>query len=113
MDDIKKESEFVLKHMYKIYLDRLEDGEPETQSKYFGSCEELQKNYFIGFSFDKLHDCINELSSKNYLKVSYGDNVPCSMILENKVIVYFEYKYSKNIKSLIKDLSNLKNLLSL
>ncbi|MFL9486308.1 hypothetical protein JX000_08135 [Staphylococcus sp. SB1-57] len=111
MDNIRNGSEFVLKHMYKIYLDRLEEGESSSQSKYFGSCEELQQKYFIGHTYNQLHDCINELSFNNYLNVTYGSNVPCAIILENSSIAYFEKEYSKKAKSLIKDLNNLRQLL--
>lgn len=113
MDDIRKNSEFVLKHIYKIYLDRLEDGESASQSKHFGSCEKLQQEYFVGYTFDQLHDCINELSRNNYLYVVYASNVPCEIVLENSSIAYFEKEYSKNAKSLIKDLGNLRKLLGI
>ncbi|WP_281673249.1 hypothetical protein [Staphylococcus auricularis] len=113
MNDIRKKTEYVLKKIYKIYLERIKDGKTESESKYFGSCENLLDNYFLGFTFDELHDCINELSEKNYLKVEYGSNKPAEITLENNSIIYFENRYSKNVKSVLDDLSKLKNLLGL
>ena len=117
MDSIRNKSEYVLKQMYKIHLDRIENNQSIFQSifqsKYFGSCEELQNNYFLGFTFDELHDCINELSYNGFLEVSYGSNVLCEIILNNNSIAYFEDLYSKNIRKLINDLSKLRSIIGL
>ncbi|MGW7889951.1 hypothetical protein [Staphylococcus xylosus] len=113
MTNISAKSEFVLKQMYKIYLDRIEDGATYFRAKYFGSCSKIHNDYFLGFTFDELHECINILSDKEFLIVSYASNSPNSIILNNNAIEYMDNEYSRNINATLKDLNRLKNILGI
>ncbi|RIM86014.1 hypothetical protein BU107_10675 [Staphylococcus xylosus] len=113
MDNISKKSEFVLKQLYKVYLDKIEDGDTYFRAKYYGGCSKIQNDYFLGFTFDELRECINILSDKEYLIVSYASDSPISIILSNSAIEYMDKAYSRNVNSLLKDLNKLKTFLGL
>jgi len=49
VDKLTNKCNFVITQLYKIHLDRLEDGMALSRSKKFGSAKSINENFFIGW----------------------------------------------------------------
>lgn len=67
MDKLTNKCNFVITQLYKIHLDRLEDGMALSRSKKFGSAKSINENFFIGWDLDTLCECIKELENRVFL----------------------------------------------
>ncbi|MGJ8902484.1 hypothetical protein ACEPQ5_06890 [Staphylococcus aureus] len=113
MEALSKNAQFVLKHMYQIYLDRLSEGVSLDKSVDFGTFKELHHTFFIGFTSENLMETLKELSKNQYLYLFCASDKPLIIKLKNNAIAVLEKVYSKNIRSLAKDLNQLRKLLGL
>jgi len=112
VDKLTNKCNFVITQLYKIHLDRLEDGMALSRSKKFGSAKSINENFFIGWDLDTLCECINELDEQGLLTVFYASDKPVRVSLENQAIFTMENLHKKNIQSVVKELTKLKTLIS-
>ncbi|EGQ4017291.1 hypothetical protein GCZ54_05845 [Staphylococcus pseudintermedius] len=108
---LTNDSKFVILHLYKIYLDRIEDGVSINTASYFGSDEESHYNYFLGMNFDKYVSSVHQLGRYGFATVAKGDNGFAALALSNKGIAYCENETNKNYSLLLKAISDLKKLI--
>ncbi|OHR53657.1 hypothetical protein [Staphylococcus sp. HMSC061G12] len=108
---LTKNSKFVILHLYKIYLDRIEDGESINSASYFGSDEVSHGNYFLGMDFDTYVSSVHQIGSHGYAIVAAGDGGFAEMALSNEGIAYCENETNKNYSVLIQAISDLKKLI--
>ncbi|MGV3043457.1 hypothetical protein ACEE08_11155 [Staphylococcus rostri] len=108
---LTNETKLVLLQFYKVYLDRIEDGESQYSATYFGTDEESFDNYFLGMDFDTYVSSVHQLGRHGFAVVGAGDDGFAEMALSNEGIAYCENETSKNYSLLIKAISDLKNLI--
>ncbi|WP_324174036.1 hypothetical protein [Staphylococcus pseudintermedius] len=108
---LTNDSKFVLLHLYKIYLDRIEDGESINSASYFGSDEESHNNYFLIMDFDKYVSSVHQIGRYGFATVAAGDGGFAEMALSNEGIAYCENETNKNYSLLLKAISDLKKLI--
>ncbi|REI16787.1 hypothetical protein [Staphylococcus felis] len=108
---LTNDSKFVLLHLYKIYLDRIDDGESINTASYFGSDEESHYNYFLDMNFDKYVSSVHQLGRYGLAIVAAGDGGFAEMALSNEGIASCENETNKNYSLLLKAISDLKKLI--
>jgi hypothetical protein len=107
MDDLTKEQQLLLSEMYKDYLD-LCDTLPSEKANNFGSSKDIKHKYLESSSDEYLTVLCSKLKSKGYITGMNYDNSVFNISLTDKTIIYFEQKFSRNIKSVLNFISALK-----
>lgn len=110
---LTNEANFVLHHFFKIYKDRLDDGESEETARWFMNGQKVHHDYFLGFNFESFLAYTRELSTNKYVTLGRGDNGFSELILNPKAIIEFQNLYNNNTKKLFNALIDLKKIISI
>lgn len=88
--NLTKGTESVMQQLYKVFEERVADGNSKTHSKIFAEAEVVHRDYFSQLNFDDFVDSIRELSENDLVTCSWGDNVFVEMVLKDNLISAME-----------------------
>lgn len=94
MKALTNNSEFVIKRLYKIYLERIKQGESIDSASFFGTDEKSFNNYFSEMNFEDYVSSVFQLKSKNFVIVNPGDDGFAALYLSIDGIIYCEGKFN-------------------
>ena len=95
--ELTRESDKLLAMLYKLYLDRRAAGESRSDSKYFGSSDDILTNLLICESRDDIDDWCRELSCKRYLDCLFSDDTISEAWLTDNAIIYLENRFKNGV----------------
>lgn len=108
---LTNESRFLLAKLYEKYLKNVDSGESRSTANSFGNSHDIHKNIWPKESFDNVDSYAKELAGKNFLNVSYGDDIIWRSSLSNECIAFMQHKLGNNLKKIGKIIFDLSKLL--
>lgn len=88
MNILTQKSKFVLKKLYEIHLDRLNDSPTDVKPNYFGSLEVIHDMYFQNMSEDDLQSVFRALYKYNFINaVPHGNSFICISLPEEPPLI--------------------------
>ncbi|QDW74394.1 hypothetical protein FND36_10335 [Lachnospiraceae bacterium KGMB03038] len=97
---LTKEAKTVLYHMYKEYLVRRDNHIPRSQSKEFGSAENVQSLLFPDWELEDIVDTLRELGRNGFVKNFNADNTVYTCSLTDSAIVKMENQKKETLLSI-------------
>lgn len=94
---ISKDSYNVLCIIYKIYLDRRNQGLSKSEAIMFDDPDNLINEYSIKINSDDFRYALKELKENGYLKLYIDD----SFELNNDAVVFMENRFKKGISEVL------------
>jgi len=110
--DITNETKYVLQILYKEYLDRINNGISKREAKVFASWHNIYTSLFSNMLEEDCLESFRELGRADYLNNKWASNKIWSTQLTDKALISMENKFKNDMKSLVKSLLTLKQLLS-
>lgn len=105
---LSKNNDFLICILYKNFLEKVENGNSKSNSRWLGSSDEIQENLLNTWSKDDVATACWELHSKGLLECSAGDDIAYTTYLTDNGIIYMENRFSNKIKSIVDYISKLK-----
>lgn len=111
-DSLTVEAKSVLLTFYKLYCQRIKNGESRLDAREFQNFYSVRQEYFSDWTnIDDLLDAVNELSRQKWLNNEYSNNVPTIIALNTESIAFMQTRFSRGLKQVIDELSKIKSLI--
>lgn len=111
-DELTVEAQVVLGELYKVYQQRVKNGEPRSQARRFSTFPEIHKAYFKDWTNEEdLLDIFKELGKKKFISSEWGNNTIISTQLSTEAISILQNRLGIKIKQIVNGLAKLKSLL--
>lgn len=104
MDDLTKDQKGLVIALYHEFLSRQPALTPD-KANYFGSSEDIQANFLPSYDADYVSDICWKLYSLNYIECTPGDDCANDVRITDKVIIFMENTFKRNLKK-IKEFAN-------
>ena len=111
-DSLTVEAKSVLLTFYKLYCQRIKNGESRLDAREFQDFYLIRQKYFADWTnINDLLDAVNELSRQKWLNNEYSNNVPTIIALNTESIAFMQTRVSRGLKQVIDELSKIKSLI--
>ena len=111
-DSLTVEAKSVLLTFYKLYCQRIKNGESQLDAREFQDFYLIRQKYFADWTnINDLLDAVNELSRQKWLNNEYSNNVPTIIALNTESIAFMQTRFSRGLKQVIDELSKIKSLI--
>ena len=111
-DSLTVEAKSVLLTFYKVYCQRIKNGESRLDAREFQDFYLIRQKYFADWAnIDDFLDVVNELSRQNWLNNEYSNNVPAIITLNTEAIAVMQTRFSRGLKQVINEASKIKSLI--
>lgn len=111
-DSLTVEAKSVLLTFYKVYCQRIKNGESRLDAREFQDFYLIRQKYFADWAnIDDFLDVVNELSRQNWLNNEYSNNVPAIITLNTEAIAVMQTRFSRGLKQVINEASKIKPLI--
>lgn len=114
MDDYEKltnDAKYLLSSMYKLYLERIDNGDSKKSANHFGSSYDIKNALLPNEDVDNVDIYAKELSDKGFLITTYGSNIIWTSKLSTEAIAFMQHKFGNNIKSIAKGIFEISKLI--
>ena len=103
MDDLTRDSQKVICHIYKIFLERRKAKMSKSESRRYTELFYKQDKELCKMSDDDISDCLSELAQNGYIKMY----IIGEFDLLDKTIIYMENRFKNGAIDVLNFLSNL------
>lgn len=111
-DLLTVEAKSVLLTFYKVYCQRIENGESRLEAREFQDFYSIKQTYFADWTnTNDFLDIVNELSRQKWLNNEYSNDVPSIITLNTEAIAVMQNRFSRGLKQVINELSKIKSLI--
>ena len=98
---LSRDNDLLICTLYKSYLEQVKNGSSKSESRQFGSSDELQESLFSAWSKDDVATACWELHSKGLLQCQSGDDLANDVYITNNGIIYMENRFSNKAEKVI------------
>lgn len=98
---LTKEAKTVLYHMYKEYLIRRDNHVSRSESKEFGSAENIHSFLFPDWELEDVVDTLRELGRNGFVNNFIADDTVCTCTLTDSAIIKMENQKKETLLSVV------------
>ena len=112
MDNIKltNDADYMICTLYSEYKQRLKNGVPKDDAKYFGSAERIQDTLISEWSTYDISETARELCDSGLLSILNGDNLLCESALTTDAIIYMKNRFKNKASDLLDTIAKLRSI---
>lgn len=109
--ELTRDAKYLLCSIYKNYKEDIKAGVAKLDAKVLRSNTQIASRNMAEWSLADVDETIRELGRASFLSVSYADNIPYFVQLNDAAIVYMENRFKNGVKQVIEHMSSLKRII--
>lgn len=98
---LTKDSETLICHIYKAYLEKRKSGIPKSDANYFESSEVIHRELLPEWLFEDVDDTCRELSRAKLICCKWGDDISIDIKISDLGISYMENRFKNGLAGVI------------
>ena len=104
--ELTRDSKRLLCLLYKLYLERVDNGISKSSARYMGGSEHIRQCCLPEESLENVDDSCWELLRAGMLDGFGADDMVCESELTDQAIIHMETRFQKGMKELLEFLAN-------
>ncbi|MDT6953537.1 MULTISPECIES: hypothetical protein [Companilactobacillus] len=110
-ENLTNDAKYLLSNMYKLYLERVNNGSTKKAANNFGNSYTIKEDVLSGENINDVDIYAKELSTKGFLITSTASDIVWTSSLSSDALAFMEHKFGNNVKAVAKGIFELAKLI--